>query len=309
MIHASGIAKGYGKKTLYRNGAFQINAGDKIGLVGPNGAGKTTIFRLIMGEERPDEGRITKPEKTVVGYFSQNIEEMKGRSAIDEVKSAAGKVTEVQARLKELEAKLSEPLDEDVMTRVLEEYGELQAEFERMGGYDLDSRAAEILTGLGIGPSDYNRPTESFSGGWKMRIALAKILTLQPDVLLMDEPTNHLDLESIVWLENWLVNFKGALLMTSHDRDFMNRIVSKIIEVANNSITTYGGNYDFYEKDREIRREQLIAAASRQQDMLAKEEEFIARFAARASHAAAAREDHRRAGGARRRDGALARAG
>jgi len=286
MIHISGISKGYGKKTLYKNGTFQINDGEKIGLVGPNGAGKTTIFRLITGEEMPDEGRISKPDRVVVGYFSQNIEEMKGRSALDEVKSAAGDVPNIQKRLQELEHKLTEPLEDDEMQKVLEEYGELQAEFERLGGYDLESRAAEILTGLGIGPDDYHRPTESFSGGWKMRIALAKILALQPDVLLMDEPTNHLDLESIIWLEEWLVNFKGSLLMTSHDRDFMNRICSKTVEVANNAITVYGGNYDFYEREREIRREQLIAAAKRQEEMLAKEEEFIARFAARASHAA-----------------------
>lgn len=286
MVHLSGISKGYGKRSLYKNGSFQINPGDKIGLVGPNGAGKTTIFRIITGEESVDEGRISKPERTVVGYFSQNIEEMKGRSALEEVKSASGKVTQIGERLKILEAKLVEPLEDDEMARVLEEYGDLQGDFERLGGYDLESRAAEILTGLGIGPDDYNRPTESFSGGWKMRIALAKILALQPDLLLMDEPTNHLDLESIVWLEAWLINFKGSLLMTSHDREFMNRICSKTVEVANNSITMYGGNYDFYEKEKEIRKEQLLAAAKRQDDMLAKEEEFIARFAARASHAA-----------------------
>jgi ATP-binding cassette subfamily F protein 3 len=177
-------------------------------------------------------------------------------------------------------------MDEDQMTKILEEYGELQTEFERRGGYNLESRAAEILTGLGIGPEDYHRPTESFSGGWKIRIALAKILALQPDVLLMDEPTNHLDLESIIWLEEWLVQYPGAVLMTSHDRDFMNRLVSKIVEVAYQTMTTYGGNYDFYEREKAIRKEQLIAAAKRQEDMLAKEEEFIARFAARASHAA-----------------------
>jgi ATP-binding cassette, subfamily F, member 3 len=195
-------------------------------------------------------------------------------------------VPQIQKRLQEIEHKLTEPLEDDEMQKVLEEYGELQAEFERLGGYDLEARAAEILTGLGIGPEDYHRPTESFSGGWKMRIALAKILTLQPDVLLMDEPTNHLDLESIMWLEEWLVNFKGSLFMTSHDRDFMNRICSKTVEVANNAITVYGGNYDFYEREKEIRKDQLIAAAKRQEEMLAKEEEFIARFAARASHAA-----------------------
>ena len=286
MIHISNIAKRHANKILFQNGSFQINSGEKIGLVGPNGAGKTTVFRLIMGEESVDEGTISKPDRITVGYFSQNIEEMKGRSALEEVKAANSRVPLVQKRLLEIEAKLSEPLDEDVMTKTLEEYGDLQTEFERLGGYDLESRAAEILTGLGIGPDDFNRPTESFSGGWKMRIALSKILLLQPDVLLMDEPTNHLDLESIVWLEEWLVNFKGSILMTSHDRDFMNRLVSKIVEVAQKKITVYSGNYDYYEKEKHVRLEQLIASAKRQEDMLAKEHEFIARFAARASHAA-----------------------
>lgn len=287
MIHLSNISKQQGNKVLYRNGSFQINAGEKIGLVGPNGAGKTTIFRIIMGEEGIDGGTISKSDRTVIGYFSQNIEEMRGRSALEEVKSAVGNIGDMQARMQEYEAKLSDPdLDPDEMMKILEVYGEMQGEFERLGGYDLESRAAEILTGLGIGPEDYHRPTESFSGGWKMRIALAKILALNPEVLLMDEPTNHLDVESIIWLEEWLVNFKGAILMTSHDRDFMNRLVTKIVEIANKTITVYGGNYDFYEKEREIRKEQLVAAAKRQEDMLAKEEEFIARFAARASHAA-----------------------
>lgn len=286
MIHLSGISKHYGTKVLYKNGSFQINPGEKIGLVGPNGAGKTTIFRIITKEENVDEGHVSIPDRVSVAYFSQNIEEMKGRSALEEVMSAVGNVHEIQHRMAILEKKLSEPMDDEEMTKTLEEFGELQTEFERLGGYTLESRAAEILTGLGIGPEDYHRPTESFSGGWKMRIALAKVLAVNPDVLLMDEPTNHLDLESIIWLEEWLVNFKGALLMTSHDRDFMNRIVSKIIEVANKSITVYSGNYDFYERERDIRREQLIATAKRQEDMLAKEEEFIARFAARASHAA-----------------------
>lgn len=286
MIQIANVSKNYGSKVLYKNASFQINAGEKIGLVGPNGAGKTTVFRLISGEEEADEGSVVKTGKPVVGYFSQNIEEMRGRSALEEVKSAVGNIEGVKNRLSELEQQLAEPLDDDVMAKVLEEYGDLQSQFEHMGGYDIESRAATILTGLGIGPDDYNRPTESFSGGWKMRIALAKILTLQPDVLLMDEPTNHLDIESIVWLEEWLQNYQGALLMTSHDREFMNRLVSKIVEVANKAITVYGGDYDFYERERDIRRDQLLASAKRQEEMLAKEEEFIARFAARASHAA-----------------------
>lgn len=286
MIQFANVSKRYGNKLLYQNASFQLNPGEKAGLVGPNGAGKTTVFRILSGEEGVETGAVAKPDRIVIGYFSQNIEDMRGRSVMDEVKSAAGRLPELQARMQELEVKLVEPLDDEEMTKVLESYGEVQGEFERLGGYDLDARAAEIITGLGISPEDHGRDTGSFSGGWKMRIALAKILVLNPDVLLMDEPTNHLDLESIVWLEDWLKNFKGSLLMTSHDRDFMNRLVGKVIEVANQMITVYSGNYDFYEREKIVRREQLIAAAKRQEDMLAKEEEFIARFAARASHAA-----------------------
>ena len=290
MIHLSGITKQYGNKILYKNGSFQINAGDKIGLVGPNGAGKTTIFRIITGEEGFDQGSLSKPDKVVIGYFSQNIEAMAGRSALEEVKAAhpaLPKLTEEMKRLeKSLEDSAVNPVSDDEMATILERYGFVQSEFERLGGYDIESRAAEILTGLGIGPDDYHRPTESFSGGWKMRIALSKILALQPEVLLMDEPTNHLDVESIIWLEEWLANYQGALIMTSHDRDFMNRLVNKIVEIAHQQITTFTGNYDFYEREKKIRQEQLVAQAKRQEDMLAKEEEFIARFAARASHAA-----------------------
>ncbi len=290
MIHLSGITKQYGNKFLYRNGSFQINAGERIGLVGPNGAGKTTIFKIITGEEKADQGSISKPDKVTVGYFSQNIEDMRGRSALEEVKAAHPELPKLQEEMKLLEKKLEDsavtPVSDDEMATILDRYGHVQAEFERLGGYDIESRAAEILTGLGIGPEDYHRPTESFSGGWKMRIALAKILALNPEVLLMDEPTNHLDVESIIWLEEWLTQFKGSIIMTSHDRDFMNRLVGKIVEIANQQITTYTGNYDFYDRERKIRQEQLVAAAKRQDDMLAKEEEFIARFAARASHAA-----------------------
>lgn len=286
MIHLSGLSKQYGPRVLFRNGSLQINTGEKIGLVGPNGAGKTTIFRLITGEESVDAGSISKPDRVTIGYFSQNIEDMKGRSVVDEVKTAVGDLPRIQKRLAEMELQFSEPMDDDAMAKLLEDYGNLQAEFERLGGYDIDSRIAEILTGLGIHPEDHQRDTSQFSGGWKMRIALAKILVKNPDVLLMDEPTNHLDLESIIWLEEWLANFKGAILMTSHDRDFMNRLVTKIVEVANKTITTYSGNYDFYAREKDVRKEQLIAAAKRQDEMLAKEEEFIARFAARASHAA-----------------------
>ncbi|MCE1227656.1 MAG: ATP-binding cassette domain-containing protein [Geobacteraceae bacterium] len=287
MVHLSSITKQHGSQVLFRDASFQILPGSRTGLVGPNGAGKTTIFRIITGEEEADSGDMTCAKRTTIGYFSQDVGDMSGRSALEEVMAGSAETMRLAGELKEMEAAMCEPQSDDEMAALLERYGVAQEEFEHRGGYDLDTRAQTVLTGLGIGPDRFNHPVESFSGGWKMRIALAKILTLKPDVLLLDEPTNHLDVESIVWLEEWLADtFDGALLMTSHDRDFMNRIVTRIVEVANKTVTTYGGNYDFYEKEREIRHEQLLASHKRQQDMLAKEEEFIARFAARASHAA-----------------------
>ena len=287
MIHLTNINKQYGSQILFSNANMQVLAGVRAGLVGPNGAGKSTIFRLITGEEEADKGEISCGKKTVIGYFSQDVGDMAGRSALAEVMSVASEVMRLGEEMKEMETAMSEPMEDDAMADLLERYGNAVEEFEHRGGYDLESRAQAVLTGLGIGPGDYERPVESFSGGWKMRIALAKILTLSPDVLLLDEPTNHLDIESIVWLEEWIVkDFKGAVVMTCHDRDFMNRIVSRIIEVANQTVTTYNGNYDFYLREREIRREQLVASFRRQQEMLAKEEDFIAKFAARASHAA-----------------------
>ncbi|MCW9050357.1 MAG: ATP-binding cassette domain-containing protein [Deltaproteobacteria bacterium] len=287
MIHLTDISKQHGNRVLFKNASFQILPGSRTGLVGPNGAGKSTIFRLITGEEVADVGDISCGKKTVIGYFSQDVGEMAGRSALEEVVAASEATVKLGEQVRLMEAQMCEPQSDDEMAALLERYGNVQQEYEHRGGYDLESRAQTVLTGLGIGPDDYDLPVESFSGGWKMRIALARILTLNPDVLLLDEPTNHLDVESIVWLENWLAeDYQGALVMTSHDRDFMNRLVTRIVEVAGGNITSYSGNYDFYLREREIRREQLLASHRRQQEMLAKEEEFIARFAARASHAA-----------------------
>ncbi|MCX6107569.1 MAG: ABC-F family ATP-binding cassette domain-containing protein [Proteobacteria bacterium] len=290
MIHLSNLTKRQGVRALYENANFHIRPGDRIGLVGPNGAGKTTIFRLITGEDQADVGTISINPNAVIGYFSQDVGDMHGRTALEEVKAGAGRVYELGSIISAAEQRLAEseenPLSDDEMTALMERYGDAQLEFQQRGGYDLDARAKAVLTGLGIGPDDHHREVDDFSGGWKMRIALARILTLNPDVLLMDEPTNHLDIESIMWLEQWLAAFKGAILMTSHDREFMNRLVSRVVEIANKSITTYSGNYDFYLREREVRREQLLAAHKRQADMLAKEEDFIAKFGARASHAA-----------------------
>ncbi len=286
MIHLTNIHMQHGTQVLFDNASLQILPGSKTGLVGANGTGKTTVFRLITGEESPDKGDISCAKKTVIGYFSQDVGEMAGRSVVAEVMSAAGDIVELGARISAMETAMAEPMADQAMTELLERYGECVELFEIRGGYDLEPRAQAILTGLGIAPEDFSSPVEIFSGGWKMRIALAKILIINPDVLLLDEPTNHLDIESILWLEEWLrTEFKGALLMTCHDREFMNRIVSRIIEVANGTTTTYSGNFDFYLQEREIRRQQLEASYRRQQEMLVKEEEFIARFAARASHA------------------------
>jgi len=290
MINVSNATKRYGDRVLYSGASFLVRPGDKIGLVGPNGAGKSTIFKIIVGRDHLDDGTVSIDPGVLVGYFDQNIGEMSGRSALAECMSGAGKVSEIGDELSKMEERMGrfgdEPMDDDEMTKFMERFGELQMEFQARGGYDLESRAQAILTGLGIGPDSYPRPVESFSGGWKMRIALAQILLLNPDVLLIDEPTNHLDIEAIIWLEEWLKSFKGAIVMTSHDREFMNRICGRTVEIANKQITTYSGNYDFYVREREIRREQQIAAFKRQQDQLAKEEDFIAKFAARASHAA-----------------------
>ncbi|KAF0189806.1 MAG: ABC transporter-like [Desulfobulbaceae bacterium] len=287
MIHLTNISKQHGSQILFQNASLQVLPASRNGLVGPNGAGKSTIFRLITREEEPDKGEISCAKKTVIGYFSQDVGEMAGRPVLAEVMAAVGEVTALGEQMREMEASMSQPMDDEAMDALLERYGNAVEEFEHRGGYDLEARAQAVLTGLGIGPDAWQRPVESFSGGWKMRIGLAKILTINPDVLLLDEPTNHLDLESIIWLEEWLATeFKGALLMTCHDRDFMNRIVNRIIEVAAQGVTTYSGDYDFYLREREIRREQLLASFRRQQEMLAKEEDFIARFAARVSHAA-----------------------
>lgn len=290
MIHLSNLTKRQGQRVLYENASFLVRPGDRIGLVGPNGAGKTTIFRLIVGEDHPDAGTVTVLPHVVVGYFSQDVGEMRGRSALAEVIAGAGRVSELGDFIQEVEAKLSsgeaETLSPVEFERLMERYGDAQLEFQQRDGYDLEARAKAVLTGLGIGPGDFERPVEHFSGGWKMRIALARILTLSPDVLLLDEPTNHLDIESILWLEEWLSSYKGGIVMTCHDREFMNRLVNRIVEIAHKQVTVYAGDYAFYMKERELRREQQIAAFRRQQEMLSKEEDFIARFAARASHAA-----------------------
>ena len=284
VVKLSGVTVAYGDRFILKDADFLIKNGDRIGLVGPNGAGKTTLLRVLAGEEQPDSGQVLVDNNTVIGYFSQNVGEMQGRSALMEVIAGSGSVYEIGLELERLEHRMADA-DQAFSDADMERYGQLQTEFLARDGYDLTQRSEEILTGLGIGPDRFHEPVEHFSGGWKMRIALAKILALNPDVLLMDEPTNHLDLESIIYLESWLASFKGDVVMTSHDRQFMTRICKRTVEVSNAQVTSYSGDYDFYIREREIRREQLIATYNRQQARFAKDEEFIAKFAARASHA------------------------
>ncbi|RUT99970.1 ABC-F family ATP-binding cassette domain-containing protein [Mesorhizobium sp. USDA-HM6] len=286
MIRLESIGKQNGRQIVFIEASAALQKGEKIGLVGPNGAGKTTLFRMIIGEEQPDEGQVSVDRGVTIGYFSQDVGDMEGMSAVAEVMEGAGPVSAVAAEMRELEHAMGDPDRAGEMDQIIERYGELQHRFEELDGYALDGRAREVLDGLGFSQEMMDGDVAKLSGGWKMRVALARILLMRPDVMLLDEPSNHLDLESLIWLEKFLKDYDGALLMTSHDREFMNRIVSKVIEIDAGALTSYSGNYEFYQEQRALADKQLQAQFERQQAMLAKEIAFIERFKARASHAA-----------------------
>ncbi len=286
LISFSNIHKQYGKQLLFVDASFQLNPGEKVGLVGPNGSGKTTLLRMIVGEEFPDEGEVSVPKRLTIGYFRQDVEEMKGRSTLDEAIAGSGRVGDLHHELEALQHAMDEPAQAGDLDRILARYGEVQEEYDHLGGYALEAQAREVLHGLGFADDQIDGDVGALSGGWKMRVALARVLLGRPDVLLMDEPTNHLDLESIIWLEHFLQSYSGALLMTSHDREFMNRTVSKIAEIDSGEITTYSGDYEFYERERAIRESNQQAAFARQQAMFAKEQRFIERFKTHAAKAA-----------------------
>ncbi len=286
MISFSKISKQYGKQILFVDASFQLNPGEKCGLVGPNGSGKTTLFRMIVGEESVDDGDVSVPKKLTIGYFRQDIEEMAGRSVVDEAIAGSGRLGDLHHELNDLQNAMSDPARAGDTDAILARFGEVQEEYDHLGGYALESQAREVLHGLGFDDERIDGDVGALSGGWKMRVAMARVLLGRPDVLLMDEPTNHLDIESIVWLENFLKTVPAALLMTSHDRDFMNRIVTKIAEIDDGEITSYSGNYDFYERERGLREANREAAFARQQAMFAKEQRFIERFKTHAAKAA-----------------------
>ncbi len=286
MIRLESIGKQNGRQIVFIEASAAIQRGEKVGLVGPNGAGKTTLFRMINGEEQPDEGQVSVDRGVSIGYFSQDIGDMAGRSAVAEVMDGVGPVSALAAEMSELEAAMGDPERADEMDAIIERYGEVQGKFDELDGYALDGRAREVLAGLGFSAEMMDGDVGKLSGGWKMRVALARILLMRPDMLLLDEPSNHLDIESLIWLESFLKGFEGAILMTSHDREFMNRIVGKIIEIDGGTLTSYSGDYEFYRQQRALAEVQQQAQFERQQAMLAKEIAFIERFKARASHAA-----------------------
>ncbi|PZU88364.1 MAG: glycosyl transferase family 1 [Chelatococcus sp.] len=286
MIRLESISKQNGKQIVFIEASAALQKGEKIGLVGPNGAGKTTLFRLVTGEEAPDEGQVSIDRGITIGYFSQDVGEMAGVSTVAAVMDGAGPVSSVAAELAALEAAMADPDRADEMEEIVTRYGEVQARFEELDGYALDGRAREVLAGLGFSQAMMEGDVGALSGGWKMRVALARILLMAPDVMLLDEPSNHLDIESLIWLEAFLKGYEGALLMTSHDRAFMNRIVNKIVEIDAGTLTSYTGDYEFYQQQRALTDKQQQAQFERQQAMLAKEIAFIERFKARASHAA-----------------------
>ena len=286
MIRLDNISKQNGTRLVFIEASAALQKGEKIGLVGPNGAGKTTLFRMITGQEEPDEGQILVDRGVSIGFFSQDVGEMEGRSAVAEVMAGAGPVSEVGAELAQLEAALADPDQADQLDAILERFGEVQARFEELGGYALEGKAREVLDGLGFSQEMMDGDVGRLSGGWKMRVALGRILLMRPDVMLLDEPSNHLDLESLIWLETFLGGYDGALLMTSHDREFMNRVINKVIEIDGGNLTSFSGDYEFYARQSALNEKQQQAQFERQQAMLAKEVAFIERFKARASHAA-----------------------
>ena len=281
MITLSSIQKQFGSKILFKNCSFQIGVRDRIGLIGPNGSGKTTLFKMILGEDSADGGEIRIAKGAKIGYLPQEVISLKGDRVLEEVLKGATGITPLQDKMKILEEELSSMEDPKEQERVAKEYGKLQERYTILGGYGLESEAKQILQGLGFKEMDFNRATDELSGGWLMRIVLARILLQAPDLLLLDEPTNYLDLESLVWLENFLINYPGAMVIVSHDRVFLNHLIDRIAEIEAEKIDFYYGDYDHYLEEKEARRQILEATYKTQQKKIEHTERFIERFRAK----------------------------
>ncbi|HEX7225457.1 MAG TPA: ABC-F family ATP-binding cassette domain-containing protein, partial [Candidatus Limnocylindria bacterium] len=285
LVTIAGVAKSHGAQHLFSDVGLQIGAGRRLAIVGPNGAGKTTLLELITGDQEADAGTITRARDTVIGYLRQEVAESRGRSALAEVLAGAGEVSGIERRMRHIEMELEDATDDDELAELMDEYGRLQHRFEAMGGYGLESEARRILAGLGFSDGDMDRDIAEFSGGWMMRVALARLLLQNPDVLLLDEPTNHLDLASVEWLQGFLAQYAGAIVLVSHDRDFINEVANRIVELHDGRATEYVGDYADFVEQRAERIAQLEAAAKNQQRKIAHTEAFIERFRYKASKA------------------------
>jgi ATP-binding cassette subfamily F protein 3 len=285
LVTIAGVSKSHAAQHLFSDVGLQIAAGRRVAIVGPNGAGKTTLLELITGDQEPDTGTVTRARDTVIGYLRQEVAQTRGRSALDEVLAGAGEVSGIERRMRHIELELEEAADDEELAELMDEYGRLQHQFEAMGGYGLEAEARRILAGLGFADADMTRDIGEFSGGWMMRVALARLLLQNPDVLLLDEPTNHLDLASVEWLQGFLAQYAGAIVLVSHDRDFIDEIANRVVELHDGRATEYVGDFAAFVEQRAERMAQLEAAARNQQRKIAHTEAFIERFRYKASKA------------------------
>jgi ATP-binding cassette, subfamily F, member 3 len=285
LVTIAGVSKSHAAQHLFSDVGLMISAGRRIAIVGPNGAGKTTLLELITGDQEADAGTITCARDTVIGYLRQEVAESRGRSVLAEVLAGAGELSGIGRRMCHIESELEEAADDEELTELMDEYGRLQHRFEAMGGYGLEAEARRILAGLGFADADIVRDISEFSGGWMMRVALARLLLQNPDVLLLDEPTNHLDLASVEWLQGFLAVYAGAIVLVSHDRDFINEVANRVVELHDSRATEYVGDYADFVEQRAERMAQLEAAAKSQQRKIAHTQAFIDRFRYKASKA------------------------
>ncbi|MEM9204525.1 MAG: ABC-F family ATP-binding cassette domain-containing protein, partial [Actinomycetota bacterium] len=288
MLTASNIARSYGPRDLFADVTLQLSAGRRIALVGGNGTGKTSLIEILVGDADPDAGSITRPKDMTLGYLPQDLVDTATGTVLEEVLAGAGEMAELTDKLHQLEAAISDPNainDADGYNKLLAEYGDVQGQYEAMGGYALEADARKVLSGLGFRDADADRPVRELSGGWRMRVALARLLLAKPDVLILDEPTNHLDVDSVAWLEQQLAAWPGALLFVSHDRDFIDTVADRVVELAEGTALEYVGGFAEFVVQREERLQRIEAAAARQAREIAKVEQFIDRFRYKATKA------------------------
>jgi len=285
LVTLTGVSKSHAAQHLFSDVGIQIGAGRRVAIVGPNGAGKTTLLEIITGDQQPDAGTVTRSRDLAIGYLRQEVAESKGRSVLAEVMAGAGEVSGIERRMRHIEQELSEAEDDEELVELMDEYGRLQHRFEALGGYGMESEARRILGGLGFADADVVKDIGTFSGGWMMRVALARLLLQNPDVLLLDEPTNHLDLASVEWLQGFLADYAGAIVLVSHDRDFVNEVVNRVVELHGGRVVEYVGDYADFVEQRAERMAQLEAMSRNQQRQVAHTQAFIDRFRYKASKA------------------------